>query len=196
MSIREQQRARILTKLLVGEVTTSEAGALLGLSERQVWRLKARLVRDGPAGLVQGNRGQPTARRIPDAVRARVVALARTTYDGANDSHLAELLTEEQGLTLSRQSVQRILHAATTAGGGLVSVCFAAHVPHVPHAVRFEGGGHYVNSHVDITHRIERAGDPPRELRRMIDAALAQVGAGPSDADARRHLAYWRKQLP
>ena len=56
--------------------------------------------------------------------------------------------------------------------------------------------GHYVNSHIDLTRRVERATDPPRELSRMVDAALAQIGFGPSDADARRHLAHWRAQLP
>jgi len=112
MSVKEQQRAKVLTRFLVGEVSAVEAGLLLDLSERQVWRLRARLVRDGPAGLVHGNRGRPSPGRIPDELRARVVELARTTYDGANDSHLAELLAEEQGLQLSRQSVQRILRAA------------------------------------------------------------------------------------
>jgi uncharacterized protein YjiS (DUF1127 family) len=56
--------------------------------------------------------------------------------------------------------------------------------------------GHYVNSHVDLTRRVERATDPPRELSRMVDAALTEIGLGPSDADARRHLAHWRAQLP
>jgi len=46
MSGKEQRRAWILTKLLVGEVAVAEAPALLQLSQRQVWRLKlsARLV--------------------------------------------------------------------------------------------------------------------------------------------------------
>lgn len=56
--------------------------------------------------------------------------------------------------------------------------------------------GHYVNSHVDLATRIERATDPPRELASMVDAALTGISAGPSDADARRHLAHWRAQLP
>lgn len=112
MSVRDQQRAQVLTKLLVGEVTVAQAGVLLGLSERQVWRLRARLVRDGPAGLVHANRGRPSPRRIPDVLRARVVELARTTYDGANDTLLTELLAEEQDVRLSRQTVQRILRSA------------------------------------------------------------------------------------
>jgi transposase len=112
MSVREQQRARVLTKLLVGELALGEAATLLGLSERQVWRLKRRLADEGPAGLVHGNRGRPSSRRIPDELRERIVGLARTTYDGANDSHLTELLAEEQGIDVSRQAVQRILRAA------------------------------------------------------------------------------------
>jgi hypothetical protein len=56
--------------------------------------------------------------------------------------------------------------------------------------------GHYVNSHVDLTARLARAADPPRELARMIDYALSQIGTGPSDPDARRHLSHWRSQLP
>lgn len=38
--------------------------------------------------------------------------LAKTTYAGCNDSHLAELLREREGISLSRASVQRILRAA------------------------------------------------------------------------------------
>lgn len=112
MTSRDQRRAWILTKLLVGEVTTTEAAALLGLSERQVWRLRRAFERDGPAALVHGNRGRPSSRRLAEAVRARIVELARTTYDGANDSHLAELLAEHEGIEIGRSSLQRLLRGA------------------------------------------------------------------------------------
>lgn len=112
MTVRDQQRAMVLTKVLVGELTVSEAAALLDLSVRQVWRLKCGLAREGPAALVHGNRGRPSPRRTPDAVRRRVARLARTRYDGANDSHLTDLLADEEGIVLSRQTVQRILRGA------------------------------------------------------------------------------------
>lgn len=79
-----------------------------------------------------------------------------------------------------------------TAAGRLVCAC-AACVSRGAVAGRL---GHYVNSHADIVRGVERAADPPRELARMVDAALTQIAAGPSDADARRHLAQWRAQLP
>ena len=112
MTSREQQRAWVMTKVLVGELHVREAAVVLGLSERSVWRLRARFEAEGPAAFVHGNRGRASPRRVPEIDRARLVALATGAYDGANDSHLAELLAEREGLVLSRVSVRRILRAA------------------------------------------------------------------------------------
>ena len=111
MTMADQQRAWVLTRVLCDELTVHEAAVLLGLSERSVWRLRARFAAEGPAALVHGNRGRASSRRVGQAVRARVVDLARTTYAGANDTHLAELLAEREGIELSRVTVRRILRA-------------------------------------------------------------------------------------
>lgn len=111
MTTADQQRAWILTKVLCDELTVREAAVFLGLSDRSVWRLRARFAAEGPAALVHGNRGRASSRRVDAATRARVLALARTTYAGANDTHLAELLAEREGIELSRVTVRRILRA-------------------------------------------------------------------------------------
>jgi transposase len=112
MTTVEQRRGWVLTKVIAGEVEVAEAAELLGLSVRSVWRLKRRFADEGPAGLVHGNRGRASPRRIDESTREQVRALARGRYDGTNDSHLAELLAEAEGITLSRVSVRRILRAA------------------------------------------------------------------------------------
>ncbi len=112
MTSREQQRAQVLTRLLVGDVSTTEAALLLGLSERQVFRLRAGYERDGPAALVHGNRGRPSSRHLDPDLAARIVELATTTYKGVNDCHLAELLAEHEGIVTSRSSLRRLLRAA------------------------------------------------------------------------------------
>jgi transposase len=112
MSKDEQRRAWVVTRVVAGDLTVGEAAHLLGLAERSVWRLKARFLRDGPAGLVHANRGRPSSRRIDDATRDRIRELASGAYDGANDCHLTELLAERDGLVVSRVSVRRILRAA------------------------------------------------------------------------------------
>lgn len=108
----EVTREAVIRRLIAGKLAVSDAALLLGVSERQVWRLRARFVDRGAAGLTHGNVGRVPANRIAAALAARVVAFARDGYKGINDSHLADLLAEREGITLSRKSIQRILRAA------------------------------------------------------------------------------------
>lgn len=113
LTTEEQRRVRILTHLIRGDLTIEEAAEVLGVSVRQTWRLKAAFLEEGPAAIAHGNRGRPNPRRIDDTLRARVVELAqRDEYKGANDTFLAELLAEHEGIELSRPSLGRILRAA------------------------------------------------------------------------------------
>lgn len=111
----QDRRALVLTRLVAGKLDPGEAALLLGLSARSIRRLRARYVERGPASLAHGNRGRRPAHALDASLAERVVRLAKTTYAGCNDSHLAELLREREGIALSRASVQRILRAAGVA---------------------------------------------------------------------------------
>lgn len=112
MSALPDRRALVLARLLRGKVDRDEAMLLLGLSDRSIRRLTARLVGEGPAALVHGNSGRRPAHALDPQVAARVVAFAKDGYAGLNDTHLCELLAEREGLVLSRPTVQRILRGA------------------------------------------------------------------------------------
>jgi transposase len=112
LSKREQQRTHVLVQLLEGRLTAPDAARLLGVSTRHVRRLLRKVAQHGPAALAHGNRGRPSPRRLDEPTRARVLALARTTYAGVNDCQLTELLAERDALHVSRASVQRLLRAA------------------------------------------------------------------------------------
>lgn len=105
-------RSRVLTRVLAGKVSVADAALVLGLSERSIRRLRDRLDAGGPDALVHGNHGRRPANALDPATAQRIVTLAKTTYAGINDSHLAELLGEREGITVSRASVQRVLRAA------------------------------------------------------------------------------------
>jgi transposase len=107
----EQRRAVVLTAIGDGRVTAAEGTSLLSLSLRHCRRLLARVRRDGPAGLAHGNRGRRPPNRVPARLEQRIVRLARTVYAGFNHQHLTEHLADEQGITLSRPTVHRILVA-------------------------------------------------------------------------------------
>ncbi len=104
---REEKRALVLNRVLLGEWAVREAATALGLSDRQVRRLKATYERAGIRALVHGNRGRRSARAVPAETREQVVMLARTVYAGCNDQHLTELLAEREGLDFSRETVRR-----------------------------------------------------------------------------------------
>ena len=111
LNAKEQQRTEVVGRWLAGILTTDEAALLLGCSERNAWRLRAAMLRDGAAGLAHGNRGRPSARRLPDTLSDRIVKLATTVYRGFNDTHLAEALAEEEGITIGRSSLRRLLRS-------------------------------------------------------------------------------------
>jgi transposase len=109
LTTRDQQRIDVLSRWREGPLTVSEAAALLGASERTAWRLLGRLRTVGVDGIVHGNRGRASPRRLSAATRDRIVELARTRYRGVNDSHMALLLAEDEGIVIGRSSLQRLL---------------------------------------------------------------------------------------
>ena len=113
MSRKEQQRIIVLNRVESRELTAAQAGELMGLSVRQVRRLLAAYRREGVVAIAHGNRGRRPPHTVSEAVRERVVALAAGPYDGANHTHLSELMAEREGLFLflflSRSTVRRVL---------------------------------------------------------------------------------------
>jgi transposase len=112
LDAKDQQRVSVLTRWVAGLMTTDEAVGLLGTSERTAWRLRAALLARGADGIVHGNRGRASPRRLPLATRERICELARTTYRGYNDSHLAEALAEDEGLVVPRSTLRCVLRDA------------------------------------------------------------------------------------
>jgi transposase len=94
-----------------GELTVIEAAQILNISERQCYRVKARVKQTGAKGVVHGNRGRPCKCKIEDKVIKRIVELALGKYQGLNDHHLTEKLKEQESIDLSREKVRRVLRA-------------------------------------------------------------------------------------
>lgn len=105
MGNRDARRLGLVQAALQGKVTNREGAAALGLSVRQFRRLRVQVGERGARGVIHGNRGRPSSRRLSEAVRQRVHELL-TGEVKVNDHHLAELVSEE-GLPVSPASVRR-----------------------------------------------------------------------------------------
>ncbi|OBR64281.1 integrase [Paenibacillus oryzae] len=112
MSRAELKKVVVVEKIISGHMTNAEGAASLGLTCRQVIRLKKKYrTEGGAAALIHRNRGKKPAHALTDEMKERVAALYRQQYAGSNNCHFAELLTERDQLELSPSSVRRILIA-------------------------------------------------------------------------------------
>jgi len=109
---KELKRVAVISHCVQGNLACARAAELLGLSPRQVKRLKARYRQGSAAALAHASRGRPSPRRLPQRTRDRILQLARSRYAGFNDHHLHEKLIEQEDFSLSRETLRRLLRSA------------------------------------------------------------------------------------
>ena len=112
MSQRQWKRMEVIERLEKGALTVEEAGKVLGLSGRQVQRVRKAVRRLGRQDVVHGNAGRKSPRKTRDALARKVVRLMKTRYAGFNDQHFTEKLAENEGVALGCSTVRRILREA------------------------------------------------------------------------------------
>ena len=112
MTAKEMARVKVAERLIEGEMTVKGAAEVLGLSTRQIIRIKKKVRLNGPGATVHGNRSRKPANATKDIVKDLVVELKRKKYSGANFSHFAELLAEREDIIISQPTVHRILRSA------------------------------------------------------------------------------------
>ena len=102
---KEQTRLHVLNSLLAEQMTLDQAAELMGVSPRHTRRILVAYREPGAVALAHGHRGRKPANATSGTVIADVVHLTRTRYEGANHTHLSELLAEREGMR-HRRAVQ------------------------------------------------------------------------------------------
>jgi len=108
MSQKERQRYHLLEMVIGGKITLKETDKQMGVSYRQAKRLKKKLISEGAEGLIHGNRGRPSPRALSHELAETILDLSLTKYTNFNDTHFTEKLGEEEGITVSRDTVRRL----------------------------------------------------------------------------------------
>ncbi len=109
---REVQRFAVMSLVEAGRMLLKEAAEKMGLSYRQAKRIRKRVKEQGVRGVVHGNRGRSSPRRLDERVKAKVLGLSRKVYAAFNDQHFTEKLAEREGIELSREAVRKIRRGA------------------------------------------------------------------------------------
>lgn len=111
MNKEQQRRAQVLARLSSGSLTKSDAEKLLGVSKRQVNRLLRSYESEGLASVVHGNTGRAPVNKTGADILSTVVSLADEDgkYQGFNTCHLHDMLTEYEGISVGRSTLDRML---------------------------------------------------------------------------------------
>jgi len=112
VSQKDLRRVHVVRLTLEGRETVGRGARLLGLSARQMKRLRRRMKEGGEQALLHASRGKAARNKIGSEKIKQVLVLARGRYQGLNDTHLTEKLREKEKISLSRPTVQRILRQA------------------------------------------------------------------------------------
>jgi transposase len=106
MSKRELNRVEVLARLSEGRIDAASAAELIGVSERQVYRLLKAFKNGGAASLAHRHRGRRSNNRISLAIKDEVLALIRKSYADFGPTLAAEKLAERHGIKLSRETLR------------------------------------------------------------------------------------------
>lgn len=114
MSEKQLNRHGVLQRLADGVLTISQAASSLGISERQVIRLKKGFLEEGPAILIHKNTNRKPAHAFDDDLVAKIISLKQTDlYRNANFVHFQELLERHENVKISYSALHSILTCAS-----------------------------------------------------------------------------------
>lgn len=112
LTVNEKQRIEAIQAVMDERISIRDAAAVLGISERQVWRLVAAMRFRGLESVIHGNRGRRPWNRSEDKVWKEILTLVRKRYLDINDLHLKEILEREHQIVVGRESLRLRLGGA------------------------------------------------------------------------------------
>lgn len=112
MSEKQWRKAQAAERINDGTWSLSQGAGALGLSERQMRRICARVESGGAAGVLHAGLGRKAHNGTDSTVVGRIVELMRGKYAGFNDTHACEKLAELEHIKVGRETLRRVLRHA------------------------------------------------------------------------------------
>jgi hypothetical protein len=112
LSGKERDRLKVLHEVQEGHLTQGEAAGHLGISDREVRRLLARIAAEGDRGVVHRLRGKASNRRLPESLRSRALKLVKAKYRDFGPTLACEYLAQDDALEVSKETLRQWLMAA------------------------------------------------------------------------------------
>lgn len=102
----------VILRAIAKKILWIQAAQIIGISARQMSRIRQRYEDFGYDGLYDRRRGKPSPKLVPLETAEEVLRLYREVYHDFNVKHFHEKLTEEHGVKLSYTWVKMALQGA------------------------------------------------------------------------------------
>ena len=110
--VRAMTRREVIVKAIDRQISWIAAAQIIGVTDRQMRRLKRRYERDGVPGLMDQRGRRPCRRRIAISTIEKVMRLKREKYFDFSVRHFHERLAEHEGVRVSYSWTLRLLEEA------------------------------------------------------------------------------------
>lgn len=113
MSQSQLNRYAVIHQVIKGNLSLQEAASALGISRRQVLRLKKGVQQQGAAALIHKNTGRKPVHALDDSLAAKIISLKQSVlYQQANFLHFQELLLRQEQISVSYSALHALLVGA------------------------------------------------------------------------------------
>ena len=112
MSLKELDRLEVIEKAKKKELKYPQAAEILGISERQIYRLVNRDNEEGRKGIIHRGRGKASNRGYPKELKEKVIRIYRKDYDDYGSTLFSEKLIEHYGISFDHDTLRRWLREA------------------------------------------------------------------------------------
>ena len=100
------KRYSVIQQTVRAALSSTVAARMLGISPRQVFRIKANVRKHGADGIRHGNCGHTPANAKPQRLRQQIINLYRKECFDFNFAHFTETLADEFAIRLSRETTR------------------------------------------------------------------------------------------
>ena len=109
MTEKEITRHNIIQNLIDGKINGIDASKQIQVSTRQIRRIKAKVKEKGAVGIIHGNRGKESNRKIDIETLTKTIELLKGKYHGFKPTLATEKLIELDEIKLSSEKVRQIM---------------------------------------------------------------------------------------
>ncbi len=109
LTMKEQRRNDVIVRLINKTINAAQAGKLLGLSKRQIKRIKKRFLADGIKSVIHKNKNKPTGKGHSNELKNKILFLYNSEYFGWNFHHFNDTLHDYHNIIVSNSFIYSLL---------------------------------------------------------------------------------------